>query len=111
MTIPIGIGKRIIQCLLAIASGAITSIMYLFFISEYCITIYEACLPDRDNYYSQIARLPIALPAVVFIIGNIIIFFGLKKRYKAYAYTYILLTGLISLLSLIFIKTNQIIGL
>jgi hypothetical protein len=99
-------GKNFIQGLLAVVSGIIVSTIYLYFISEYCTTVYEAMLPDRDNYYSKIARFPIVLPVGVFIIVNIIIFLSMKKRYKVYAFTYILLTMIISLFLFFFVKTN-----
>jgi hypothetical protein len=104
------IGKNFLQVLLALASGFIISVIYLYFIFENCITIYEAMLPDRENFYSQIARFPVALPAAVFTIINVLIFMFSKKRYKVYAYSYLLLTVLITLASLLFIKTDQVHG-
>lgn len=103
--------KNFKQGLLAVMSGIISSAIYLLFISEYCINVYEAGLPDRPNYFSKLARFPRALPAVVFIIINIIIFIVLRKRYKRYAYTYILLTTIICLLSFIFVNTDVIRGI
>lgn len=104
-------GKNFIQGLLAVISGIVASIIYLYFISEYCITVYEACLPNRDNYYSKIARFTIALPAVIFFIVSVIIFFVFKKRYKVFSFTYILLTMLIILLSFFFVNTNIVSGI
>lgn len=50
----------------------------IYFVNDYCINVYEATLSDRANYFSKIARFPMTLPAVVFII--ILIF---QHKYSA----------------------------
>lgn len=102
--------KNLLQVLIALILGCITSFIYLMIIQKYCITIFEAVTgysdPKLNNYYSQIAKIHKVFPTIIFTILSIVIFKILNKKYKTFVVVYLLMTIVVCLLTLIFVKTN-----
>ncbi|MDP4181337.1 MAG: hypothetical protein Q8942_09620 [Bacillota bacterium] len=98
------------QILGSLSCALMFSICYIAFIQNYCVSIFESNTgysdPKLNNYYSQVARFPIWIPTLIFMILNIIIFKFTMKKYKAFSISYLILTVFVSIISLFFIKTE-----
>ncbi len=103
------------QCLAAFLLSILSSFIYTFFVGNYCITSFETNTgyadPNKNNYYSQIAKYPIVLPSAALLLIGIIIFILTKKKFKIFAFYYIVIITIIVIMSMLFTKTYIVSGI
>ena len=105
------IKRSLLHSIFALVLGLATSSIYLAIVAKYCITIFQAMLPDREDYFSQIAIIPIILPTIAFTVLTTTIFISFKKKYKAFSIIYLLVTMTTYILVSLFVKTEIVIGI
>jgi len=111
MIIPTPKRISVLQISLALITAVMVSAIYLYLVNHFCISIYEATLPDRKDYYSKIAKIPIALPASIFAGITSLILLTTFKKYKWFAAVYFLITAVILIFSMLYIDTHVIRGI
>ena len=103
--------KVLFSCIVAIFLTIISKRLLNLLIYEFCTSIYEVMLVDKDPFFSKEASVSIELMLLLFLLLNLIMFGLLRRSYKTFAIVFLLLNILSALHAYFFVEVDITRGL